>query len=125
MSTINMRKQIAGIPIVSTLTFNDYQAMTNDTAIYPGKGTLDGLMYLGLGLGEAGEVQGKIKKIFRDPNIIIDHAAIGSELGDLLWYVAQTAEAMGLSLGEIAENNLIKLEDRKKRGVLGGSGDNR
>ena len=120
-----MRKQIAGIPIVSTLTFNDYQAMTNDTAIYPGKGTLDGLMYLGLGLGEAGEVQGKIKKIFRDPNIIIDHAAIGSELGDLLWYVAQTAEAMGLSLGEIAENNLIKLEDRKKRGVLGGSGDNR
>lgn len=117
-------------------TFDDYQALSADTAIYPGKGNINGLMYVGLGLGEAGEVQGKIKKIWRDdlfgqpienpqkysPQKV---EAIKSELGDLLWYVAQTATELGLSLGDIAISNIDKLQDRKERGVLQGSGDNR
>lgn len=122
------------------MDFDTYQKQSELTAIYPGKGTLIGLLYVGLGLGEAGEVQGKIKKILRDDltvddldtiatepvvytNARID--AISGELGDVLWYLAQTATELGLSLSDIAEANLEKLNSRKERGVLKGSGDNR
>ena len=100
------------------------------TATYPHAGERDivALSYVGLGLGEAGEVQGKIKKILRDDNGIVTEAAqiaIGKELGDLLWYVARTAAELGLSLEVVAQMNLDKLADRLERGVIGGSGDDR
>lgn len=120
------------------LTLDDYQAISGETAIYPGRGTPVGLMYAGLGLGEAGEIQGKIKKIFRDDikRLIDIHneqyfydvervQSLSKELGDILWYVSQTATELGLSLGEIAQENIDKLQDRQKRNVLSGSGDDR
>lgn len=120
---------------INTLTLDDYQAISEDTAIYPGKGTLLGLVYVGLGLGESGEAQGKIKKILRDDGVSIGAdkiaynpekvAALKGELGDQLWYIANTATELGLSLGDIARDNIDKLASRKERGVLTGSGDNR
>lgn len=122
------------------MDFDIYQKQSELTAIYPGKGTLIGLLYVGLGLGEAGEMQGKIKKILRDDLTVDDLDtiatepiaytsaridAISGELGDVLWYLAQTATELGLSLSDIAEANLEKLNSRKERGVLKGSGDNR
>ena len=53
------------------MTLNEYQDKANQTAIYPGKGTVMGLVYTALGLGESGEVQGKVKKILRDDNMTI------------------------------------------------------
>ena len=47
------------------------------------------------------------------------------ELGDVLWYVAQLATELGLSLRDIAGANIEKLRSRMDRGKLGGSGDNR
>jgi len=86
-------------------------------------------VYCLLGLGsEVGELQGKIKRIFRDKGgRIDDHDVkdIGLELGDILWYLTQIATGFGLSLEEIMLANLGKLADRAKRGVIGGSGDNR
>lgn len=112
------------------MNFNEYQRRAADTAIYPHAGQKDivALSYLGLGLGEAGEVQGKIKKILRDSNgVIKDHhrIQIAKELGDLQWYVSQIASEIGISLDVIAIQNLSKLADRKDRGVLEGSGDER
>jgi NTP pyrophosphatase (non-canonical NTP hydrolase) len=124
------------------MNFKDYQDLSADTAVYPGKGTLVGLMYVGLGLGEAGEAQGKIKKILRDDYDARDMEHIGSiatsavcttdkreqlkgELGDILWYVAQAATELGLDLSDVAQANIDKLASRKERGVLQGSGDNR
>lgn len=86
------------------------------------------LAYVGLGLGEQGEIQGKIKKIIRDSiGQITDERKeeIEEELTDLLWYVAMTLDKLGLSFGEAAIKNLEKLQDRKNRGVLKGEGDNR
>lgn len=111
-----------------TLDFDTYQAHTADTAIYPGQGTIMGLLYCALGLGEAGEIQGKIKKILRDHNFEVTEEmekAIEKELGDLLWYVARVADELDLSLDHIAASNLAKLADRKERGVLQGNGDDR
>jgi NTP pyrophosphatase (non-canonical NTP hydrolase) len=47
------------------------------------------------------------------------------ELGDVQWYVAGSARELGGSLQEIAVQNLAKLQGRKERGTLHGSGDHR
>jgi NTP pyrophosphatase (non-canonical NTP hydrolase) len=108
------------------ISFNDYQAATDRTAKYPQD---EALNYLTLGLAsEAGEVAGRIKKVIRDKNSIVDAAEakeIGKELGDVLWYVAQLALCLNITLESIAVDNLAKLSDRAERGVIGGDGDNR
>lgn len=47
------------------------------------------------------------------------------ELGDALWYIAQAARQLDVSLGDVAVGNLEKLRSRAERGVLKGSGDDR
>lgn len=96
-------------------------------AIYPAQG--DNYSYPALGLvGESGEVAEKIKKIIRDQDGVLtdeNRIEIAKELGDVLWYIAILADEMGVTLDKVAEGNLEKLNSRKKRGVLSGSGDNR
>jgi NTP pyrophosphatase (non-canonical NTP hydrolase) len=102
--------------------FDHYQEATNETAIYPSHSRIN---YPILGLaGEVGELCNKYKKVIRDGADITVDDAVG-ELGDILWYLARVAADMGISLGYVAEQNLAKLQDRKERGVLGGSGDKR
>lgn len=82
-----------------------------------------------LGLsGETGEVLEKFKKIIRDKNGKFDNddvKEIVKELGDVLWYVSAISKYLGVTLEEVAINNLDKLNSRKNRGELKGSGDNR
>ena len=109
------------------MNFNEYQKKSRETAIYPDAG--NNWIYPTLGLvGEAGEIANKMKKVMRDKESKIDEETkkdMEQELGDILWYVAQVATELDLSLGNIAEENIKKLFSRKDRGVLGGSGDNR
>jgi NTP pyrophosphatase (non-canonical NTP hydrolase) len=107
---------------------DEYQVATRETAIYPAINGM-GYMYPLLGLsGEVGEVMNKVKKIFRDDaGVLTDERrlAIRDELGDVLWYLARTADEFGFTLSEIGDSNLTRLQDRKKRDLLNGSGDNR
>ncbi len=115
-----------GDPANDPLTLNEYQVRAGATAIYPGRGGLLGRCYVGLKLaGEAGEVAEKLGKALRDNHGVADREAIGKELGDVLWYLAQAAHELGLTLDDVAKANLAKLSDRAARGVIGGSGDNR
>lgn len=112
------------------MDFNEYQDAAAEFAQYPeaGTGSMLALAYTGLGLGEAGEVQGKIKKVLRDDHGVLTaraQAAIISELGDVLWYVAACARELGVDLDDIAQANVDKLSDRAERATIGGSGDNR
>lgn len=105
---------------------NSYQQWTLSTAIYPGASTGNDqeLTYLGLGLnGEAGEVADKIKKHLRDGKL--DIGGIVYELGDVCWYIARMADALGYSFEDLLAINHSKLESRKTRNVLTGSGDER
>lgn len=115
---------------LSVMDMNDYQTKVAETAIYPnaGRGDIISLAYVGLGLGEAGEIQGKIKKILRDDNGRVSEAAriaVAKEAGDLLWYIARLASEISIDLDSIATMNLNKLADRRERGMLQGSGDDR
>ena len=111
------------------ITMNDYQSRVIATAIYP---THHCVVYPAMGLvGEAGEVSEKVKKLLRKDVLIPlglnedTRKEIAKELGDVLWYAANLAHDLGYSLNDIAQMNMVKLADRKDRGVLEGSGDNR
>lgn len=115
----------------NTMTLNDYQQAANATAIY-GENLCSPMLrlaYTTLGLnGEAGEVAEHIKKALRDDDGVLTderRAKITKELGDVLWYLAQTATEIGVPLAEIAAENVRKLTSRKERGVLNGAGSDR
>lgn len=123
------------------MEFDEYQARAMRNKVY---GYGDKIIYPALGLGnEAGEVQGKIKKVLRDGIGDFDvttflgkdkdgneirvpaKQAIADELGDVLWYLAALADDIGWGLDAIAQLNIEKLDSRRERGVIQGSGDNR
>lgn len=106
------------------MNINEYQIKAAKTML-PTAARLD---YLVLGLcSEAGEVAGKLKKTIRDDNVgeVFDTAALTAEVADCLWYVAAICSQLGVSLDDVAQQNLEKLADRQKRNAIGGSGDSR
>jgi NTP pyrophosphatase (non-canonical NTP hydrolase) len=109
------------------MDFNDYQQKSRKTAKYPAIG--HAVIYPTLGLvNEAGEVAGKIKKVFRDKDGEISpetREALKGELGDVLWYIAQVCTELDLNMDEVAEYNIEKLYSRLERGKIQGDGDNR
>ena len=78
---------------------------------------------LGL-VGEAGEVAEKIKKYRRD-NTKINQKELIKELGDVVFYVTALSNYFYSNLNEVMQTNMDKLNDRAKRGMIKGSGDNR
>ena len=107
--------------------FNDYQRESRKTwnLIH----TDHAIVYPTLGLtNEAGEVAGKVKKIFRDKGGKIsdaDREALKQELGDVLWYLTQICTELDITLQEVAETNIEKLFSRLERDQIRGDGDHR
>lgn len=119
------------------MDMNEYQERCNDTAIYPrdylhnpynyAQGYDTGIMYNAFNLcSESGEIAGKIAKAIRKGESIDFYLPnIKDEIGDCLWNIAMLARELGYNLDDIAESNLNKLQGRKQRGTLDGSGDSR
>jgi len=78
---------------------------------------------LGL-VGEAGEVAEKIKKQIRDETKV-SPSEIAKEIGDVMFYAVALARIYGYTLHDILKMNIEKLEDRKARNKIKGSGDAR
>lgn len=109
------------------MTFEEYQKLAQKTALFPMVGQRFVYPIMGLA-GEVGEVVNKVKKIFRDDNNIITaerKKEIAKELGDVLWYLAQSATELDLSLDNIASDNIEMLKSRQQRNVIRGDGDSR
>ena len=115
----------------------EYQNKAHDFASYG-----DNAMYPALGLAEeAGEVCGKIAKFIRHNDgmtpqdaekssspltrdeVARFRAALMSELSDVMWMVAEIATLNGLGLDKIMEYNIVKLTERRSKGLIDGSGD--
>lgn len=113
------------------MTFDEYQKQALTTA-YTDPKYVDTLMdktVWAMGVaGEAGEIIEKWKKLvaYQKGEITQEFTDdMKKELGDVIWYVAVLAHSLGLSFEEIAQFNVKKLQDRKTRDVIKGSGDNR
>jgi NTP pyrophosphatase (non-canonical NTP hydrolase) len=110
------------------MDFKEYQDKAKEFAQYPQE-INSPLAYLGLGLsGECGELNDKIKKLFRDKAGVMDgddKYSLALEISDICWYLSELSRQLGYSLENIAEININKLTSRKERGKLGGSGDYR
>ena len=97
---------------------NEYQEMANSTDQQPLGENVEAnspqilVPLLGM-VGELGELVAEYKKWLRDGqayNLFPDRAK--EELGDLLWYVSNTATKFGLSLEEVGRYNLQKTANR-------------
>ena len=120
--------------IKDSKTLDGFQSICAETANYPeaGTGSKDALTYTVLGLnGEAGELADHWKKCLRgdhgDPGDFTEgkKKLMISELGDVMWYLARCAQEFGVQLSAVAQSNINKLRDRRERGVIKGSGDER
>lgn len=116
------------------MTLDEYQTRAMSTCM----DSCDNHAYMLTGfVGEVGELFGKIAKgIRKEKTEFIDNRLVDgfseseihdikSELGDCAWFVAGIAKTMGWTLEEVCQENLDKLADRKRRGVISGNGDNR
>lgn len=117
-------------------SFEDYQAFTESLAVYNENVFyhVDDNLYhapwtypVQALAEEAGEVNGKVAKFIRKFGTDRDALAkdVGKELGDCLFQISEVARQFGFTLQDIVDMNVEKLTDRKERGVLVGSGDNR
>jgi len=63
--------------------------------------------------GEVGSLLAEYKKYLRDKDAhVLFPNQVAEELGDILWYLANTATKFGLDLATIAADNLAKTRDR-------------
>ncbi len=90
-----------------------YQVEAHKTSQKPtaeGSDTIIPIMGLA---GEVGELLNEYKKHLRDGDAHARfHDRVVEELGDILWYVAETATRFELSLEDIAQKNLAKTQAR-------------
>lgn len=97
------------------MDFSEYQvlASTTDQQKRTGKDSL-GLLIPLLGLaGETGSLLSEYKKKVRDGQVYegFDERA-KEEIGDILWYVSNVATRLGISLDQIAKENIRKTQER-------------
>ncbi len=110
------------------MELNEYQKKALLTAVYDDKYKI---VYPALGLAEeTGEVVGKVKKWLRGDDGAGEMSAerkeaLKAELGDVLWYLAVLASNLDLTLEEVANFNVNKLQSRMSRGAIKGDGDTR
>ena len=111
------------------MTFEDYQKAALTTALksYDDPILQNSIWVMGIA-GEAGEIVEKWKKAvaYREAKFSDEEFAdFKKEFADVIWYIAVLADSLGISLEEVMAENLKKLQDRQKRDVIKGAGDNR
>ena len=129
---------------MANLTLNEYQDKAMSTCLPES----DNLFYMLANLiGEVGEFASKAGKHMRKGKLHItttkrneegkilhtqawnisreERQLMLSEIGDILWQTAGLAKVMGVTLEDVAQENLAKLASRQRRNVIDGYGDDR
>lgn len=97
------------------MTINEYQKLAM-TTLNPELDKKDVLINGVMGLcGESGEAIDIVKKWLAQGHEL-DREQLAKELGDIAWYLAETATALDLTLEDIFEANIEKLRKRYPEG---------
>ena len=97
------------------MTVNEYQSLAL-TTLNPQLDKKDMLINGVMGLcGESGEAIDIVKKWLAQGHEL-DRAALAKELGDIAWYLAETAAALDIPLEDIFQANIEKLKRRYPEG---------
>ena len=97
------------------MTINEYQKLALRT-LNPELSEKDVLINGVMGLcGESGEAIDLVKKHLAQGHPL-DAEKLAKELGDIAWYLAETAHAIGYSLEDILRMNIDKLAARYPEG---------
>ena len=97
------------------MTVNEYQKLAM-TTLNPALSENDILINGVMGLcGESGEAIDIVKKWFAHGHEL-DREKLIKEIGDVAWYVAEIAHALGVTLEEVLERNINKLKERYPEG---------
>ena len=97
------------------MTVNEYQKLAM-TTLNPELSRKDVLINGVMGLcGESGEAIDIVKKWLAQGHEL-DKEKLAKELGDICWYLAETATALGCSLEDIMSANIEKLRKRYPEG---------
>ena len=99
------------------MTINEYQKLAM-TTLNPKLEKKDVLINGVMGLcGESGEAIDLVKKHLAQGHEL-DRERLIKELGDVAWYLAETATALDVTLEEVFEQNIEKLKKRYPEGFL-------
>lgn len=96
------------------MNFHEYQLAALRTARHMPTQTLD-LVHAALGIQtEAGEYATEVKRLFAYNKPLTEEMVnhMAEELGDVLWYIAIAAEALGVPMNSLASRNISKLRLR-------------
>ncbi len=97
------------------MTVNEYQKLAM-TTLNPDLNKKDVLINGVMGLcGESGEAIDIVKKWLAQGHEL-DKEKLAKELGDVAWYLAETAYALDIPLDEILQGNIDKLKKRYPEG---------
>ena len=97
------------------MTINEYQKLAM-TTLNPGLAKKDVLINGVMGLcGESGECIDIVKRHLAQGHEL-DREALIKELGDVVWYLAETAFALDVELEEVLMRNIEKLKKRYPEG---------
>ena len=106
------------------MTINEYQQLAMRT-LNPELDNKDILINGVMGLcGESGEAIDLVKKHLAQ-NHELDKEHLAKELGDIAWYLAETATAIGYNLEDIFQMNIDKLMKRYPDGFSSDKSMNR
>ena len=112
MDMIRIKKFAMDEIIEESLTLNEYQIEAMSTSNKRGNDITIGILGL---CGEAGELADLMKKHLHQGHDL-DKSKIIEELGDVMWYLAYTAQQLGVLLDVVANHNLMKLRKRYPEG---------
>ena len=97
------------------MTINEYQKLAM-TTLNPALSKKDVLINGVMGLcGESGEAIDIVKKHLHQGHEL-DREKLIKELGDIAWYLAETAYALGVPLEDVLQGNIDKLKKRYPEG---------
>ena len=99
---------------IKQMTFDEYQELARRTQnkdlnkIEQKAHALHGLA------AEVGEIHGIFQKVYQGH--MMDYVALKDELGDLLWFIAETCDVCEFTLEDVAQRNISKLRRRYPKG---------